>query len=259
MAEIQENAAVRQVKFITDDIILLTIISPQIASLGQPGQFVMIKCSGEDDPLLRRPFSIHNALSDGSVEILFKVVGRGTRLLAGLKTGQQLNLIGPLGKGFKLKRPGAVCLVGGGLGIAPLYFLAKDVLHSQRSEDVVLLGAASAKELSGLNKRFMELGLPVFCASDDGSIGHHGFVTELLADLSPLVQTVYVCGPLPMMKIVAEYCRERELDCQVSLETHMACGLGACLGCTVHGSNGEYRHVCKHGPVFAAREVSWNQ
>ncbi len=259
MSEIQEIASVVHCELITDDIALLTINSPQIASSALPGQFVMVACSGQDDPLLRRPFSIHNTLADGSLQILFKVVGRGTGLLARKITGQRVDLIGPFGKGFELKRPGAICLVGGGMGIAPLYLLAKEMRSSQENQDTVLLGAASAGELSGLNKQFLELGLEVHCATDDGSLGHHGFVTELLRDLPAEIRSVCVCGPFPMMKLVAAHCLENELHCQVSLETHMACGLGACLGCTVHGSDGAYRHVCKNGPVFNAQEVSWKQ
>ncbi len=259
MSEIQEIASVKQCDIVSEDIALLTINSPQIASTARPGQFVMVRCSSVDDPLLRRPFSIHNTSPDGTIQILFKIIGRGTAILSRLQPGQSISLIGPLGKGFEFSRSGPVCLLGGGMGIAPLYLLAKQLQEKHKYNDIVLLGAARGCEVTGLNDQFIELGMQVQCATDDGSFGHHGFVTELLSDLDPSVQKVFACGPFPMMKIVAAYCKEQNINCQVSLETHMACGLGACLGCTIHGSDGKYRHVCKHGPVFNGLEVAWEK
>lgn len=260
MSEIQDFVPIVQSKYITDKIVLLTIFSPQIASAAQPGQFVMVKCTSQNDPLLRRPFSIYNTSIDGSFQILYKIIGRGTELLSIFKEGQKLDILGPLGKGFDLNEPeDPFCLVGGGIGIAPLYLFAKKYQSVHGNDNIVLLGAASGNELIELNNNFLDLGLEVYCATDDGSFGHHGFVTDLFTRLSPSVKKVFTCGPFPMMKIVAQHCLTHSMACQVSLETHMACGLGACLGCAVHGNDGSYRHVCKHGPVFNAQEVSWNQ
>ncbi|NOQ47134.1 MAG: dihydroorotate dehydrogenase electron transfer subunit, partial [Desulfobulbaceae bacterium] len=123
--------------------------------------------------------------------------------------------------------------------------------------DFILLGAQNQAELSPLADSFFDLGYQVLTATDDGSLGHLGFVTDLLDDVLANVKRVYTCGPFPMMRIVKEKCKKADVLCDVSLETHMACGLGACLGCTVMGADGNYVHVCKQGPVFSAGEIAW--
>ncbi|BCO10315.1 dihydroorotate dehydrogenase B (NAD(+)), electron transfer subunit [Desulfolithobacter dissulfuricans] len=258
MSEFQEKSRIVRIESLTPVIHRLTLHAPRIAGQAFPGQFVMVRVSPTFDPLLRRPLSIHQVSSDGTVQLLFKVVGQGTRLLAGMRTGDYLDMVGPLGRGFTLERDEPFCLVGGGMGIAPLYFLAKRLLQiSRHPESTVLLGARTGSELLPLEQEFLRLGCPVHSATDDGSYGHHGFVTELLDDLLARVRRVYVCGPFPMMRIAAMKCLERGVACEVSLETHMACGLGACLGCTMMGGDGAYMHVCKDGPVFPAEKVAW--
>ena len=151
--------------------------------------------------------------------------------------------------------------MGGGLGIAPLLFLAKEISLSTRdhSNDRILLGGRSSAEVEPLVADFEEIGLPVSCVTDDGSYGSKGFVTALLEsqELPPGTQ-VYACGPDPMLEVVQHQCRTRGFGCQVSIESVMACGMGACLGCNVSGSNGGYVHVCIDGPVFRAEELQWN-
>ncbi|WP_456387029.1 dihydroorotate dehydrogenase electron transfer subunit [Desulfolithobacter sp.] len=258
MTEFQEKSRIVRIESLTPAIHRLTLQAPLIADRAFPGQFVMVRISPTYDPLLRRPLSIHDVAADGTVRLLFKVVGQGTRLLAGMRPGDYLDMVGPLGRGFTLERNEPFCLVGGGMGIAPLYFLARRLQRvNSHTGSTVLLGGRTGSELYVLEKEFLRLGCQVYCATDDGSYGHHGFVTELLDELLPGVERVYVCGPFPMMRIAAMKCLARGVACEVSLETHMACGLGACLGCTMKGSDGSYTHVCKDGPVFPAKKVSW--
>ena len=259
MAEFQEKSTITHREALTSEVIRLTVHAPNISSAAQPGQFVMIKVGEGLDPLLRRPFSIHRVNSDWTLSFLFKIIGKGTRVLGGLTTGASVDLIGPLGNGFNLQPKGPFCMIGGGMGIAPLYFLAQKFRQSesQGNNHPVLLGAQTQTELLFLAEEFTDIGYSVLTATDDGSLGHQGFVTELLDELLQQVKQVYVCGPMPMMRIVALKCQDAGIDCEVSLETHMACGLGACLGCTFPASAGGYKHVCKDGPVLSANEVVW--
>jgi dihydroorotate dehydrogenase electron transfer subunit len=243
-------------------IFRLTMKAPEIAGVAVPGQFVMVRVTGGFDPLLRRPFSIHRVTADGTVAILFKVLGRGTALLAEKRSGETIDCLGPLGFGFPLKRNGNICLVGGGMGIAPLYYLAQKMISSGQgtANDLILLGARSRVELELFAGEFDCLGGTVKTATDDGSLGHHGFVPELLDEVLSLkkISRVYSCGPFPMMKSVAAKTMAAGVECFVSLEADMACGLGACLGCTVPGTD-RLIHVCQRGPVLAAGEVLWEK
>ena len=261
MSEHQENSIVYAVEALSDSFYRLTLQAPLIAASAQPGQFVMAACGATLDPLLRRPFSIHRCIGSEQIQLLFKVVGRGTRMLSELIPGQPLSLIGPLGRGFHLLPEASICLLGGGVGIAPLLFLADRLFAAFPPSPActVLLGSRTARELEPLATEFDSLGCLVETATDDGSLGHHGLVTDLLAAHLTTVQQVYVCGPQPMMATVAGLCRAAQVACEASLEAHMACGLGACLGCAIHGADNKYRHVCKHGPVFKAEEVAWNR
>ena len=259
MPEFQEKSTIVTREQLTAEVVRLTLRCPRIAATAKPGQFVMVRAGETLDPLLRRPFSIHKVTAEGTLAILFKVIGKGTRLLATAPPGSSLDVIGPLGQGFIADPAGPHCLIGGGMGIAPLYFLAHHLLTAagNHANPPVLLGAQTQAELLLLAQEFTELGYPVLTATDDGSLGHQGFVTDLLDALLTGVSQVYVCGPMPMMRTVAAKCRNAGVACQVSLESHMACGLGACLGCTFPARGGGYRHVCKDGPVFPAEEVLW--
>ena len=241
------------------DVYRLTLQAPRIAAQARPGQFVMVRVSDGLDPLLRRPFSIHRSFADGNISLLFKVIGKGTDMLARRCIGDQLDLVGPLGNGFDFPGEGPVCLIGGGMGIAPLLFLAEQLHMTGREtrDDHVLLGARNKDELALLADEFSSLGYTVQLATDDGSIGHKGFIPDLLDFILPEMILVYTCGPHLMMKNVVRQCLQAEVNCQVSLETHMACGVGACLGCTVNGKRGLI-HVCKQGPVFKAEHLEWS-
>ena len=261
MSEYQENSVVQSNERLADSLYRLTLQAPRIAAASRPGQFVMVTCGHSLDPLLRRPFSIHQIAATGSLQLLFKVIGRGTKLLSEARPGDLIDLLGPLGQGFRPRKESPVCLVGGGIGIAPLLFLAKTFLHQSLVSDacVVLLGSRTGGELQQLAAEFSQLGFPVQTATDDGSLGHHGLITDLLPPHLSQIRKVYTCGPSPMMATVAGLCREAAVPCEASLEAYMACGLGACLGCAIHGATGGYKHVCKHGPVFNAEEIAWNR
>jgi len=259
MSEFQQKCSILGRDRLAPDVFRLTLQAPTIAAVAQPGQFVMVRVVDGLDPLLRRPFSIHRSFADGNISLLFKVIGKGTAMLARRCVGDELDLVGPLGNGFEFSNDRPVCLIGGGMGIAPLLFLA-ELLHSTgraTENDHVLLGARNKDELTPLADEFSALGYTVQLATDDGSIGHKGFIPDLLDFVLPTVEQVYTCGPHLMMKNVVRQCQQAEVSCQVSLETHMACGMGACLGCTVNGKRGLV-HVCKQGPVFNADQLEWS-
>lgn len=269
MTAIKLEAEVLHNEKITADICRLTLMAPAIAGAARAGQFVMVKAHKDfDPPLLRRPFSIHQATEEGHLQILFKTIGQGTTFLSTRQPGDILDLLGPLGRGFTLPRqPENICIVGGGMGIAPLFYLTRRLLSStiEHNGIKVFLGAATACEVELLQQEFADLGVEVLTATDDGSFGHHGLVTELLSVKLDLLKhwNVYTCGPHPMMTALSGFCLEKKWPCQVSLETLMACGISACLGCAIRSSeqmvvnNKPYMHVCKEGPVFEAGEVAW--
>jgi len=230
-----------------------------------PGQFVMLSPGAltnvaRTDPLLPRPMAVYRAESAGAgavVEILYKVSGRGTGLLADALPGQRVGLVGPLGRSFELPSAGErAILVAGGTGIASVYELAA---RARANGDVtLLLGARSRGDLMGVED-FESLGITLRLATEDGSAGEQGLVTALLeAELAKAgAARVYVCGPTPMMRRCAEISSEHGRPCVVSLENNMACGFGVCLGCAVPLSAGGYALVCRDGPMFDAEQVEW--
>ncbi len=261
MSQYQENATLIRIEEFGSNNYRLTLQCPQIASAAQPGQFVMIRAGLGKDPLLRRPFSIHQTSSGERIQIYFKVVGRGTEILSQAKKDQHLSVLGPLGRGFRLNVMGPTIIVGGGLGIAPMLFLAKENCRMKKhcTDDLILLGAREKNELVHLLDDFKRLGLRLVTATDDGSHGHHGLVTEILQSASiPPGSTVYACGPEPMMAGVNRFCQSQGISCQVSVESVMACGMGACLGCSRPAKDGGYTHVCLNGPVYDAEDLLWN-
>jgi len=192
------------------------------------------------------------------VEILYKVTGRGTKLLAGAEPGDRVRLVGPLGNGFPTPGPGqSLVLVGGGTGIASLFELAAQA--REEHEVTVILGARDAASLMALED-FEKLGLDLRIVTEDGSRGERGLVTDVLeARLSEggAEFVVHACGPTPMMQRCAEISQRRGIRCLVSLENRMACGFGVCLGCAVPLSEGGYGLVCSQGPVFESGELDW--
>ncbi|HTY19299.1 MAG TPA: dihydroorotate dehydrogenase electron transfer subunit [Myxococcota bacterium] len=229
-----------------------------------PGQFVMLSpgavgAAARHDPLLPRPMAVYRTLADGAspaVEILYRVTGRGTRLLAETRIGERVRMVGPLGVAFPLPRAGErAILVGGGTGIASLYELA--LRARERAPVAVLLGARTTSDLMGRSD-FEALGVELRVATEDGGSGARGLVTELLeAALAEGPAQVYACGPTPMMRRAAELAAGRGRRCMVSLENHMACGFGVCLGCAVPRDGGGFALVCRDGPVLDAGSVAW--
>ncbi|WP_456369640.1 dihydroorotate dehydrogenase electron transfer subunit [Thermodesulfatator atlanticus] len=220
----------------------------------QPGQFVMLRAWPAFDPLLARPFSIHDA-APGLLKILFQVRGRGTTLLAQKKPGDLIEVLGPLGRGFPVEENAPALLVAGGIGIAPFLFFAKRLLEVGRKV-VLFYGARGEGDLLCLEE-FESLNIPLKISTEDGSKGAKGLVTDLLQTY--LSQDgkgiVYACGPMPMLSAVAEVARHFNTKAYVSLEAHMACGLGMCLGCTVARKEKGFLHVCSEGPVVPAEAV----
>ena len=212
-----------------------------------------------NDPLLPRPMAIYRTLASGDVfEVLYKVVGRGTSLLAGAAPGDAVGVVGPLGRGFAAPSPGEhALLVGGGTGTASLLDQAERAAKAGRA--TVMLGARTEGDLIGLPE-FRALGVALELATEDGSLGHAGRVTEPLAKALASAENpvVYACGPTPMMRAAAALAAEHGAPCHVSLENPMACGFGVCLGCAAPLSGGGFALVCRDGPVFEAADVDWD-
>jgi dihydroorotate dehydrogenase electron transfer subunit len=227
----------------------------------RPGQFVHVSVGAHADPLLRRPISIHHVVAEkNEIWLLVRPSGAGTELLVQAPPGAVLDLLGPLGNGFPaVDEPAPVLLAGGGIGLAPLYFLA----GRRRQAGLpfaLLIGAASKADLPA-REYFTAQGLDPLYATEDGSCGYKGLITGLLEqrlrEAGPPAR-IQACGPLPMLAGVVELGRRFAVPTDVSLEAHMACGVGACLGCAFPcKKNGriEYRRVCKDGPVFNGEEV----
>jgi dihydroorotate dehydrogenase electron transfer subunit len=261
-----QEIPIRKIESITGDVFRLSFLSREIAGKARPGQFVMIHPRKYSEPLLPRPFSIHR-VQGNRVDLLIRVAGEGTRQLSGLAPGDVLEIKGPLGRGFNLDPLRVPILVAGGLGVAPLLFLADRLLKSKQGQPLVsprlLIGAGSKKELLGL-REFRAMGLRVQAATEDGSVGHKGLVTDLLDRMTANSldrAVIYTCGPWGMMRAAASWAASKNVLCQVSLEAHMACGMGACLGCSVARQNPtgpRYAKVCQDGPVFEAGEVAWD-
>lgn len=220
---------------------------PEIAA----GQFVEVEVPGNKQVMLRRPISIHDVDTDSNtLTLLVQVVGKGTRTLSEMSIGETLNLVYPLGHGFSIEGK-KVLLVGGGAGIAPLLHLSK-CFSSKGIKPVILLGGRSAS-LIPIQKEFEPYGTVAF-ATEDGSLGEKGLVTQ--HSLFPAdYDHIYTCGPTPMMKAVARHAMSKGIECEVSLENMMACGIGACLCCVVDSDEG-HKCVCKEGPVFNAKRLT---
>jgi dihydroorotate dehydrogenase electron transfer subunit len=240
--------------------------SAEITSQARAGQFVHILPCGKAsyDPLLRRAFSILS-IEEDTFEILYRVEGRGTAQMSRWREDDSADVIGPLGNGFMAlpSLPQRAILVGGGVGVPPMAMLASTKVEGQDVK--ALIGARSAREVL-CQDDFTQYAVPVNVATDDGSMGHHGFVTDLLRrELeSESKATVFACGPFAMLRAVAMLCAQFNVPCQVSLEENMPCGIGVCNGCVVAVNSdgddyGRYRRICVEGPVLWSHEIDWSQ
>ena len=253
-------------KNICADHFVMELETSVLGKKSQPGQFVNVKIEDAPEQFLRVPLGIHRIRKSG-ISLLYKVVGKGTEHLSTKSKNDIVNLLGPLGKGFKTdKKEKKAILVSGGHGIAPLYALCKK-LKKEKQKIELFVGSSTKKHLVCL-KDFRKLGIKVHIATDDGSKGYKGYVTDLL-DLfldgkRPKRHTtyyirhtsLYACGPKPMLKQVGRIAKKHRISAQVSVDEYMACGIGVCLGCAIKTVNG-YKLVCKDGPVFDSEEIVW--
>lgn len=229
----------------------LTLQHPDSMPEIVPGQFVEVEVKGTREVMLRRPISIHDVdYSRNTLTLLIQVVGKGTKQLADMQVGDSLNLIYPLGHGFAIQGKN-VLLVGGGAGTAPLLYLAKH-FDSMGVRPTIILGGRTA-ELIPVQEPFMKYG-NLCISTDDGSLGEKGMVTQHSKFDQPY-DMIYTCGPTPMMKAVARHAVAKGIECEVSLENMMACGVGACLCCVCDTDEG-HQCVCKNGPVFNVRKLT---
>jgi dihydroorotate dehydrogenase electron transfer subunit len=265
------------------DTYLLRLEAPELARRILPGQFVMVRpgSEGADDPLLGRPFALYDVVrgdqgSPSAIDLVYVVVGRGTEALARRRVAERLAVWGPLGNGFGAPPAGPVVFVAGGIGQTPFLALGRwwlgkaaygspgQTWSSPCPSAVMLYGVRTAGLLAGVSD-FEHAGIAVEVATDDGSAGHHGLVTDLLLrrlDGEARPAQVVACGPPRMLAAVAFICREAEIPCLVSLENHMACGFGACFSCVTPilepDGESDLRRVCVEGPIFNAASVDWS-
>jgi len=249
---------ISDMRYLAEDVISMTFLAPEIARAAQPGQFINIKCG--HSRALRRPISISNVDGD-KLTVVFEVRGAGTRWLASRSIGRKVDLLGPLGHGFAdaiATAESGIIIVGGGIGAAPMYCVAKTA--KKRGRVASVLGFRSKSNVI-LTEQFDEISDVLVTTTDDGTAGLRGNVSAPLEELirSGSYGLVLACGPKPMLKAVAELCAEHKIRCEVSLEERMGCGVGACVvcACLTHGGE-KMSRVCKDGPVFDAKEVVWN-
>ncbi|MCD7838117.1 MAG: dihydroorotate dehydrogenase electron transfer subunit [Clostridiales bacterium] len=248
---VQALCRIAQVEQLTPDIFSFLLEAGEMARSARPGQFVNISCG--EGHLLRRPISICDAEGD-TLRVVFQVRGEGTSWLAQQPEGSTLDVLGPLGHGFAYSETGKVLVVGGGIGVPPMLYAAK----ATPGGAVAALGFRNQQAVI-LLEDFQQADCPVRVASDDGSVGYHGFVDALVRQYleeDKTISAVFACGPKPMLKNVYKAAKDFGVPCQVSMEERMGCGVGACLVCAC-SVGGSYKHVCKDGPVFPAEEVDW--
>lgn len=245
-----------------DGLYKFSVDAKEIVDLSKPGNFIEIRINENLDPFLRRPISIYNLDKEkGILEFIFQVKGKGTELLAKKKEGDKIDIIGPLGNGtFKYDDYQNIAVIGGGIGIFPLYELSKQANNVNKKVHTYL--GFRNKELVTLEEEFNKVSASLTITTDDGSYQNSGFAINYLEnDLEKNnIDCIYACGPLQMLKAVKKLAEEKNMPCQISLEEKMGCGLGVCLGCAVQtatstNDNPQYLHVCKAGPVFDSKMV----
>ena len=226
----------------------------------KPGQFVSIKCADTTSPLLKRPFGIHK-INDHGIELLIKRIGKATNLLSQKKEGDEIIVLGPLGKGFEIDyKKKEILLVAGGYGIVPLYFLADQIRKKNKKAKIKVFIGGKTKEDIFCADDFKKLNAEVCFSTNDGSYGHKGYVTSILmkeiVKLEPKNCVIYACGPKPLLIAISDISKEEKIKTQVSMEEYLACGIGICMGCAIETVQGK-KLVCKDGPVFNAEDLVW--
>jgi len=260
----QSNVRILQHEQIGSAYFKMGLAFPEVARTARPGQFVMIRVPDRNIPLLRRPFSVHNLLVEErdvlGFEILYKVVGQGTRGLSEKKAGDVVDVLGPLGNGFSYPEGlRNAFLVAGGVGVATLHYLGIELSRRPEVKATVFVGGCSADDIL-CHEAFESMGAAVCITTEDCSLGDMGLVTPVVEKALKATgkpDVIYACGPTGMLKAVSEIALRHDVSCQVSLETVMACGFGVCLGCAVEKAEapGTYFHACTDGPVFDSRAV----
>lgn len=244
--------SVKENRRLNTDHFLLVLQTDELPEI-RAGQFVNVKVEDSPATFLRRPISVHEVNpEEGLLYLLIKIAGPGTRRLSELKTGEKLNIILPLGNWFIQPDSGRCLLIGGGVGIAPLLHLSRE-LKEKGMSPVVLIGTRSAKDI--ILKEEFEKYATVYYTTEDGSYGEKGYPTQH-SILKESFDHLFCCGPEPMMKAVAGYAYRNHIDCEVSLENMMACGIGACL-CCVNDTKEGHKCVCTDGPVFNINDLKW--
>lgn len=250
-----ELLKVIQNRVINKDYYILEVESPIITSDILPGQFVEILIKDTRNAFLRRPISIYNVHpSRNTFELLIQIVGEGTQLLSEVKVGEYVDIMYPLGKSFTTSDSGKkVLLVGGGVGVAPLLYLSRK-LKEKGVDTHILVGGRSSDNIIETDN-FKKYG-KIYISTDDGSKGEKGLVTQHSVMQNMNFDKIYSCGPDPMMKAVAKLAKQQNINCEVSLENMMACGIGACLCCVTETTSG-HQCVCTDGPVFNTKVLNW--
>ncbi|RJQ21230.1 MAG: dihydroorotate dehydrogenase electron transfer subunit [Nitrospiraceae bacterium] len=251
------KASIRENGLVIKNHYLLTLHPIEKIPKPEPGNFFMLSISDGLDPLLKRPFSLHRWL-DGDFQILYRVAGKGTELLSRRRTGDVLDVVGPLGKSFTVNKQNKPILVAGGLGIAPIFALAEKL---KKRQPALFYGARTKKEVLCIDE-LKTLGVDPIVSTDDGTFGAKDNIINVLTKYlarhkSPVSNyCLYACGPKPMLVALSNLAKKFRLKGYIALEQYMACGLGTCLGCVINTTRG-YKRVCKEGPVFSTDEVIW--
>jgi dihydroorotate dehydrogenase electron transfer subunit len=255
MAKRIEDFKVTRNHRLTKDIFILEISGNNYMPQIKPGQFLQVRVDGSPGTFLRRPFSVHDVdYERNTIRILVQIAGKGTERLSELNSGDSVNIIYPLGNSFSLPGKGEkTLLIGGGCGIAPLLFLAKNMISEGCSPEI-LLGFRNSDRIIEYDE-YAALG-QVYLTTEDGSKGEKGFVTQHPVLNEKKFDRVYCCGPEPMMKAVGAWCIRNGVNCEVSLENLMGCGFGVCLCCVVDTVKGNLC-TCTDGPVFNIKELKW--
>jgi dihydroorotate dehydrogenase electron transfer subunit len=262
-----ENARVTAISPLAKDIYLLTLYAPGIVGNSRTGQFVNLQVPRDGSRILRRPISISRVNRDaGTMDLVVQVLGGGTRRICDIEADERISIVGPQGNGFtRFTKAKSLWLVGGGVGIAPLFMAAEEYrIHNPNGRLSVFLGYATG-EKAYYDHTFDTYADEVMIATEDGSLGHKGYVTPLMEKAiveGQVPSLALACGPTPMLKAVQGIVNAKGIPCQLSLEERMACGIGACVGCVCRigtPDTWEYKRVCSNGPVFDSQEVLFDE
>ena len=252
--KVKLTAKVVSQEALTDDICSMWIQADEIAKAAKPGQFISVYTK-DKSKVLPRPISLCEIDKEqGRLRIVYRVVGAGTKEFSAYQAGDDIEIMGPLGNGFPLKEKKAF-LIGGGIGIPPMLELAKNL----NCEKQMVLGY---RDVLFLNDEFEQYGR-VYVATEDGSAGTKGNVIDAIRENGLDAEIIYACGPMPMLRALKEYAEKNHIECWISMEERMACGIGACLACVCQSkekdahSNVKNKRICKEGPVFRAEEVEF--